>query len=284
MSNPKLNMHCICVDQSDLKLIQNLNYIPVGLGAQDFSSEWHRDNTGKNISYKNKWYSELTFHYWLWKNKIIFKNDNNWEGFCAYRDFWANENQYEIYLKDKKSFDQINTDNYNNIENIVIKKVPEIWKDYDVILGQEIFLNNLKLSKFLKHGKLALLHNPKAIFKSGRTIKFHFDMFHGKDYLDKAIKNLEDSERKDFLNYVSQEVSFNRGCMFICKSKKVMENFYNSLFPWLEKCEKNFGFENNGYETRIYAFLAERYMSYWFKKYTNYLVWPIISFNIKRKS
>jgi len=72
--------------------------------------------------------------------------------------------------------------------------------------------------------------------------------------------------------------------MFICKSKTIMENFYNSLFPWLEKCEKNFGFESKGYENRIYAFLAERYMSYWFKKYSNFLVWPIISFNIPRKS
>tara|TARA_B100000579_G_scaffold333785_1_gene284281 strand:+ start:1161 stop:1994 length:834 start_codon:yes stop_codon:yes gene_type:complete len=277
-------MYCISIDQSDLKLIQKLNYFPVGLGEENFTAEWHRDNTGKNISYKNKWYSELTFHYWLWKNKIIFKNDNNWEGFCAYRDFWANENQYEIYLKNKKNFDQINVNDYKNIENIVIKDVPNIWSDYDVILGQEIFLYNLKFSKFLKYGKLALLKNPKAIFKKGRTIKFHFDMFHGKHYLDKAIENLEESEKNDFFNFVTSEVSFNRGCMFVCKSKKIMENFYNSLFPWLEKCEKDFGFEDKGYENRIYAFLAERYMSYWFKKYSNYLVWPIISFNIPRKS
>ena len=35
-----------------------------------------------------------------------------------------------------------------------------------------------------------------------------------------------------------------------------------------EKCENVFGFNKlEGYETtRIYAYLAERYLSYWFKK------------------
>ena len=41
--------------------------------------------------------------------------------------------------------------------------------------------------KALKYGKLALLRNPKAIFKSKRSIRFQFDMFHGNGNLDKAI-------------------------------------------------------------------------------------------------
>ena len=51
-----------------------------------------------------------------------------------------------------------------------------------------------------------------------------------------------------------------------------------SLFTWLEKCEKKFGFEELvGYDTtRIYAYLAERYLSFWFKKHTNYLENPWI--------
>ena len=66
--------------------------------------------------------------------------------------------------------------------------------------------------------------------------------------------------------------------MFICKSKKILKKYYESVFPWLEKCEKEFGFENlKGYGMkRIYGFLAERYMSYWFQKYTNYKTLPII--------
>ena len=63
--------------------------------------------------------------------------------------------------------------------------------------------------------------------------------------------------------------SYNRGNMFICKSKKTMTNYYKSIFPWLERCEKEFGYENlKGYGMqRIYGFLAERYMSFWFKNF-----------------
>ena len=66
--------------------------------------------------------------------------------------------------------------------------------------------------------------------------------------------------------------------MFICKSKKTLKKYYESVFPWLEKCEKEFGFDNlEGYGMkRIYGFLAERYMSYWFQKNTKYKTLPII--------
>ena len=56
-------MFCLCLNNQHLKLIQKLNYIPVGLGNENFSSEFLRDNTKKNISFKNKNYGEYTFHY-----------------------------------------------------------------------------------------------------------------------------------------------------------------------------------------------------------------------------
>ena len=65
--------------------------------------------------------------------------------------------------------------------------------------------------------------------------------------------------------------------MFICKSKKILTAYYESVFPWLERCEKIFGFKNlDSYGLkRIYGFLAERYMSYWFQKYTKFKLMPI---------
>ena len=32
--------------------------------------------------------------------------------------------------------------------------------------------------------------------------------------------------------------------MFICKSKKLLKEYYSNLFPWLERCEKLFGFKD----------------------------------------
>ena len=72
-----------------------------------------------------------------------------------------------------------------------LSDVPELWGNYDVILGNKIEMNHIKWIKILKYGKISLIKNPKAIFKKNRNIKFHFDMFHGNGVLDKAISVLD---------------------------------------------------------------------------------------------
>ena len=59
---------------------------------------------------------------------------------------------------------------------------------------------------------------------------------HGEGNLDKAISLLDnEDDRKDFNEFVNTEVSFNPHNMFICKSNKILNNYYNTIFPWLEK-------------------------------------------------
>ena len=42
--------------------------------------------------------------------------------------------------------------------------------------------------------------------------------------------------------------------------------------------------ELQGYETqRLYAYLAERYLSFWFNKHTKTLAWPWIFFDTNQK-
>ena len=262
-------MYCICIHDRYYKIIKKLGYIPVGLGKEILLEGWLRDNKGENISEKNEFYGEYTFHYWFWKNKIDQIENETWIGFCAYRRFWLNNKKI------------VSTPNENNF----LFNVPEEWNNYDVILGQQFFINKMKLSKLVKHGLRSLLNHPSAIFEKNRNIKFHFNSFHGFGKLDKAIDLLNDEDREDFRKFVNTEVSFNPHNMFICKSKRILKNYYENLFPWLKRCEKVFGFKSGSYgETRIYGFLAERYLSYWFNKYTKPLVWPIIFFDINSKS
>ena len=63
--------------------------------------------------------------------------------------------------------------------------------------------------------------------------------------------------------------------MFIAK-KKIIDRWFSALFPWLEECEKIFGYNKlKGYDTtRLYAYLSERYLSFWFKKYTKFKAHP----------
>ena len=49
----KSKIFCMCLNSHHFKNLKKLNYIPVGLGKNNFSSEWLRDNTGDNISSKN---------------------------------------------------------------------------------------------------------------------------------------------------------------------------------------------------------------------------------------
>ena len=63
-----LDMYCICLNDNLLNRVKKLKYIPVGVGQEKFSKEWLLDSTGKNISAKNKFYGEYTFHFWFWKN------------------------------------------------------------------------------------------------------------------------------------------------------------------------------------------------------------------------
>ena len=262
-----LKMYCMCLHNGLYRTVKDLGYIPVGLGKENFSDGWLRDNQGENISEKNKYYGEYTFYYWFWKNKIDQIENGTWIGFCGYRRLWSSNKKI------------VSTPN----ENDLLKNAPEEWNNYDTILGQQFFINKMKPSKLVKHGLRSLLNNPSAIFEKNRNIKFHFNSFHGFGTLDKAIDLLHDEDREDFRKFTEQNTSYNMGNMFICKSKKIIKNYYNSIFPWLQRCEKIFGFSSASYgATRIYGFLAERYLSFWFNKYTKPLTWPIIFFDINK--
>ena len=209
----KLKMYCLCLHNKHFQTVKKLGYIPVGLGKGFFSPEWLRDNEGENISNKNEYYGEYTFHYWFWKNRIEQIENNTWIGFCAYRRFWLNKST--IISKPNK--------------NDFLKNIPEEWNNYDTVLGQQFFINKMKFSKMVKHGLSSLINYPPAVFEKNRNIKFHFNSFHGFGKLDKAIDLLDDENREDFRKFTEQNLSFNMGNMFICKSKKIINDYCKKI-------------------------------------------------------
>ncbi len=268
----------MCLYDDYLENVNALGYTPVGLGKDQFREEWLRDNKDQNISHKNPYYGEYSFYYWFWKNKLEKVPDNKWVGFSHYRHHWSNQNK----IKSDDLNIMINKDNFYSF---ILKEINPIWNNYDVILGDPMYVNgDYKISKIIKKGGLKLLSkNIFAFKKKNRNIKLHFDMFHGLGILDKAIGVLDENEKNDFRNYVNDQYSFNRENMFICRSKKLMNEYFLSVFTWLEKCESIFGFDLKGYKKRrIYAFLAERYISYWFNKYSKPLSWPVFFFDTNK--
>ena len=110
--------------------IKDLNYIPVGLGTNEFSNLWLKDDTKDNISKKNPFYGEYTFHYWLWKNMIDDIPEKTWIGFCGYRYFWKQENL--ISNENKKS-------DILNILSVINFGLSDRYKTY--VVGGKINLN-----------------------------------------------------------------------------------------------------------------------------------------------
>jgi hypothetical protein len=237
------------------------------MGNNKFPNSWTLDSTGDNISSKNKYYDMYSFHYWLWKNYLDKLKNNEWVCFSTYRRFWKSEKTFQEsdQLKDK-----------------IIQTTPKEWQGYDTILTEPTDLSKIKISKLLKKGKKLILKKPSLLFKpQKRNIKFHFDLMHYEGNLNKALEVIDKKEKNDFTNYLNTNTSTNLWNLFCCNSTDLLNNWYESVFTWLFKCEKIFGFENlQGYETgRLYAYLAERYLPYWFKKYSKTRNWPIYFYN-----
>ena len=126
-----------------------------------------------------------------------------------------------------------------------------------------------KKIKIIKRGWKNILKDPGVLFnKNKQTIKLQFDMHHGYGILDKAIDVMNIQDREEFRSFVNNRLKFSPHIMFISK-KKTINKWFESLFEWLAECEKVFGFKNlNGYDQgRLYAYLSERYLPFWFEKY-----------------
>ena len=83
-----------CVTNKPVPNIENTRLILAGVGKNNFSKQYIDSSIKNNIFDKEKYYSELTFHYWYWKN-LLQDEKSDWVGFCQRRRFW-------IKIKSKK--------------------------------------------------------------------------------------------------------------------------------------------------------------------------------------
>ena len=248
-----------CVTNKEVNFITKDNHYMSWVGKNKPPENYIKCNEKKNIFYKENYYSELTFHYWYWKNLLPQEKKDQWVGFCQKRRYWVN-------------YDNINEISKKNINEYLFYEVPQDWENYEAIICKPISVSGVKKMKLFKRGFNNLLKNPGILFnKNKQNLYLHFDMHHGSGNLKKAILELDESNRTDFEIFMKKNTSFNPHIMFITKPE-IMNNWFNELFKWLEKCEKIFNFDNlKGYDTeRLFAYLSERYLSYWFKKHLKY--------------
>lgn len=85
-------------------------YLPIQVGYDEVKEHFgfQGDNTGDNISYKHKYYSDLSAVYWAWKNV-----DADYIGFCHYRRYFVSnkvksqENPFFKNILDKQELEEI---------------------------------------------------------------------------------------------------------------------------------------------------------------------------------
>ena len=260
-----LDIYCVTNKNIDFLKDKNIDYKIGWVGQEDPEPEYICCNNKDNIFYKEKHYSELTFHYWYWKN-LLKLNEKKWIGFCQRRRFW---------IKPESEGKKINI---KNIQDHLLLNPSNNWDSYESIICKPINISGAKKIKILKRGWRSLITKPSIFFnKNKENIALHFDMHHGYGNLDLAINVLDNSDKNDFKKFVYNKNSFNPHIMFITKPE-IMDKWFNQLFSWLKRCEEEYRFKKlTGYDTtRLYAYLAERYLSFWFKKYTKYLENPWI--------
>ena len=84
-----------CVTNKSVNFLKNTNYKIGWVGKDNPDPSFINCNGSDNIFYKEKYYSELTFHYWFWKN-LMNLEENNWTGFCQKRRYWIKpESEYK---------------------------------------------------------------------------------------------------------------------------------------------------------------------------------------------
>ena len=225
------------------------------------------DDTGDNISFKNKYYSELTGIYWAWKNQYA-----DIIGCCHYRRFFTNKKEpisYQVkrllyYLAGlhRKRFGLIYTDNVELFKKTILTKneIYEILSSHDAIFPQQR--------------------------KFRYSVKEHYRRYH--DLRD--INLIEEILVEKYPEYLPAFIAVMTGNrlyannMFILRKSdydKLMLWWFELLFEFESRINKA---DYKGYQERIMGFIAERLLTIWvYHQKLNIKELPVIYFKKLKK-
>ena len=269
------NLSIYCITDKQINYLENLKLKIVVGGSffkkENFPKNWFLDRTKINISKKNNNYGSLTSIYWIWKNELNNYTNNTWIGISHYRRFWLKENHDKIIT-------------LTNLDKNLLYNIPDKNLNYDAFIASPQNLQGYKLMKLLKKTPKNIFKNPMILFdKNKHNINLHFDMFHLHGGLVRAASVMNTAQQKDFLNFVNTETEIcSPYSIFILKKKK-FDELCSTLFTWIYNCENIFDInklQGHG-QIRLFDYLAERYISYWIKRNTNYKISPFVFFDPK---
>ena len=119
------NLKIYCVTNKEVNFINDKTHILSWAGDESPPENYVSCNTGENIYYKEKFYSELTFHYWYWKNILPNEDEDDCIVFCQKRRYW-------IKVSSEKNI------NKQNLNDYLITEPLKNWSEYDAIICKPI--------------------------------------------------------------------------------------------------------------------------------------------------
>ena len=204
---------------------------------------WITDNSGDNISLKNRFYCELTAQYWAWKNSTA-----EYVGLCHYRRFLSLSGM-EFETEDPRGQVQARilddrTAHYYHLDDT--KAMERLISQYDLILPRK--------------QNLAVMQTPigpqKTVYKH---FAGHDRMFMNKSDLDvmlDLIKKHQPAYYEGAKKYLNQNTFWGFNC-FVMK-KELLNEMCEFEFSILEEAEKVINTEKyNQQQSRYAGFLAE---------------------------
>lgn len=174
-----MNLRIYAMTHKQFEVPADSMYQPLHVGhAKAIDLGYPGDDTGDNISHLNCYYSELTGHYWLWKNC----KDADYIGTCHYRRYLINE-QEKVLTK-------------SEYENLL--------KDYDLVTTKRVILNNSY------HYGFSANHNIKALDTAGEVIR---DLY--PEYYDTYITLVHQNETYFGNMFVTSKALFDKYCEWL---------------------------------------------------------------------
>lgn len=210
--------------------VPGIQGIQVGGASEDFPG-FVRDNSGVNISEKNPNYCELTALYWMWKN-----TDDPLIGLAHYRRFFG-----------KRRMRSRVSDIYSDAELAEL-----LGSGFDILLAAPVHYHVDAKAQLLRSSAL-----PET-FEALREEIVKRDI--------EAVEDRSDGADGGYLAAFDSFFAQNAASlynMFYCR-REIFDAYCTWLFPILFDLELKLDLDAmNGYQKRVYGFLAERLLNIW---------------------
>lgn len=199
-------------------------YVPIHVGSEGKKDLGYlKDNTGDNISLKNKNYCELTALYWIWKNDTTSK----YVGLAHYRRYFV------------KKTKRVSKD--NKFSNLLTRSdVEELMDKYDVVVSNpfRLYVKNVK-TKYVQQHYLEDLENCERVLKKLKP-----------EYSEAFDKTMKDKQLCICNMFIMSKKLLDEYCEWL----------FDILFE-LEKITDLTGY--SPLQQRLYGFLSERLFNVW---------------------